>query len=1151
MKKVLLFCVVSLLVLNSYGQYIYGQSAKNTVPLWQPKLGGYFYGNQQKPIGSEWQCVDSLAYNKEQPHAWFFSFENIDDALKVLPQNSTLYKSLDGKWFFNWAKNYTERPKDFYKTEYSVKTWDMIDVPGCWNVQGIGKDGSLRYGTPIYSNVRAVFEHKIEVDDWKKGILREPNKDWVTYECRNEVGSYRKNFTLPHNFKGNEIYINFEGVDNFFYLYINGKYVGFSKNSRNTASFNITKYLNMSGDNTVAVEVYRLSDGSFFEDQDFFRLPGIIRSVYLTAKPKVQIADIIAIPNLSDDYKEATLDIITIVKNLSGSSIKDYKLYFSLYKCDLYDDNTEIVQNVVANSEIKSLSNNVQTVTRTLLNARDLVKLWSAEKPNRYVLLVQLKDKKGYTKDIASVNVGFRKIEIKDTDAQDDEFKLAGRYFYLNGKPIKLKGVNRHETNPQTGHAITREQMEKEIMMMKKANINHVRCAHYPDDPYWYYLCDKYGIYLMDEANLETHQYYYGKESLSHVPEMLNVHVVRNMEMVRANINHPSVVIWSMGNEAGPGNNFKTTYETIKQFDFSRPVQYERNNDFSDIGCNQYPAVSWVEKAVEGKEKIKYPFHINEYAHSMGNAVGNLMDYWHAIESTNYFIGGAIWDWVDQALDKPIPFRNGETYWAYGGDFGDKPNDGMFCMNGLLRPDFTPKPQYYEVKKIYQNVGIKAIDIKQGKIEIFNKNYFTSFDDYDIVWSLWKDGKQVGNTKTIEGEDATFRPRQKKVITIPIKYNTLDSQSEYFVKIQFQLKEKQPWADRYYVQMEEQLLIKSASKKGNFATYGKIDKNESVRLISFYNDKFTVCFDKTHGTILSLEYGNNIIIEDGNGPKLDVWRAIVDNDNWAEADWLKYGLHHLYHIVKDFAIDDNEDGSYTLTFMIESRAYYQSIDLYFNQDRNPETTREIFSNVLKPLGENALIFLTRQTWKIYHDGTILLDADISANKEDIVLPRLGYAMDLPLQYENYTYYGRGPINNYNDRKTSQFIEIYSSKIQDLGIMLPKPQAMGNREDVRWCSLTNTKGEGVMFIATGDMCASALPYTQLQLTETAHPYQLPIPQKITLHLDKKVTGLGGNSCGQGGPLEKDKVKTGKTQFGFIMRPIDNNNIDYLINKSKGN
>lgn len=613
-----------------------------------------------------------------------------------------------------------------------------------WNMAGLQRDGKNKYGDPLYSNQRVIFQHSWQpMNDWKGGVMRTPPKDWMTYRNRNEVGSYRRTFTVPADWKGQEIYLNFDGVDSFFYLYINGKYVGFSKNSRNLAEFNITPYLNKEGEeNTVAVEVYRHSDGSFLESQDMFRLPGIFRTVALTAKPQVQVRDFKAIPDLDETYSNAKLHITAQLQNLSKKAIKGYTIQYSLYANRLYSDENTLLSGVTASAKLAGkLNAKGEIELEATLDAANKVNLWSAEAPHRYTLVGELKDGKGRTVQTFSTFVGFRKVEIKETPAEKDEFGLAGRYYYLNGQPIKLKGVNRHENNVKAGHTVSREQMEHEVFLMKRGNINHVRNCHYPDAPYWYYLCDKYGIYLEDEANIESHEYYYGKQSLSHVPEFRNAHIARNMEMVHATVNHPSVVIWSLGNEAGPGKTFVDCYNAIKAYDTSRPVQYERNNDIVDMGSNQYPSIAWVQGAVQGKYKLKYPFHISEYAHSMGNACGNLIDYWDAIESTNFFMGGAIWDWVDQALDKQDP-ATGKTYWAYGGDFGkdNKPNDGMFCMNGIMRPDLTPKAQYFEVKKVYQNVGVKAIDMKQGQIEIFNKNYFEPLKNYQIVWSLYKDG---------------------------------------------------------------------------------------------------------------------------------------------------------------------------------------------------------------------------------------------------------------------------------------------------------------------------------------------------------------------------------------------------------------------------
>lgn len=1124
-------------------------------------LGGYFYLQQAAPTGWEWQSPDSVAVNKLQPHAWFFSFRNIEEARKVLPENSSYWKSLDGMWKFHWAPNPDERPKDFFRTDYDVSKWDDIKVPVSWNMAGLQRDGKNKYGDPLYSNQRVIFQHSWQpMNDWKGGVMRTPPKDWMTYRNRNEVGSYRRTFTVPADWKGQEIYLNFDGVDSFFYLYINGKYVGFSKNSRNLAEFNITPYLNKEGEeNTVAVEVYRHSDGSFLESQDMFRLPGIFRTVALTAKPQVQISDIKAIPDLDDTYTNAKLHITAQLENLSKKAIKGYTIQYSLYANRLYSDENTLLSGVVASAKLEGkLKAKDEISLEATLDAANKVNLWSAEAPHRYTLVGELKDAKGRTVQTFSTYVGFRKVEIKDTPADKDEFGLAGRYYYLNGQPIKLKGVNRHENNVQTGHTVSREQMEHEVFLMKRGNINHVRNCHYPDAPYWYYLCDKYGIYLEDEANIESHEYYYGKQSLSHVPEFRNAHIARNMEMVHATVNHPSVVIWSLGNEAGPGKNFVDCYNAIKAYDTSRPVQYERNNDIVDMGSNQYPSIAWVQGAVQGKYNLKYPFHISEYAHSMGNACGNLIDYWDAIESTNFLMGGAIWDWVDQALDKQDP-ATGKTYWAYGGDFGkdNKPNDGMFCMNGIMRPDLTPKAQYYEVKKVYQNVGVKAIDMKQGQIEIFNKNYFEPLKNYQIVWSLYQDGVCVKKNQPLQGAKNIVGPREKGIYTLPYDYASLDPKSEYFVTIQFLLGKDMPWASKGYVQMEEQLRVKGADvaapsiaavTKGGKAMKYQLDK--AAKRANITGENFQVAFDLNTGAIYSLKYGNQVIIKDGNGPQLDAYRAPTDNDagiGYHNA-WFRNGLYDLQHVVKSWTCTPNKkDGTYKLDFIVESQGKEGCDVNYGNRDRDPESCYNFEKNK-HALTDADLKFTSRQIYTIYKDGSIEMQSAIGANRSKVILPRIGYSMVLPSELNQYDYYGRGPVNNYNDRKTSQFIGWYHSPVAEQGIMLPKPQSQGNREEVRWCAVTNSQQQGVVFISDSTMSASALPWSQQELTLAAHPYQLPKSSGTHLHLDAKVTGLGGASCGQGGPLTPDQVRSTPTTFGFIIRPAVKSELGNLVKVS---
>ena len=1124
-------------------------------------LGGYFYQQQEAPTGWEWQSPDSVAVNKLQPHAWFFSFRNIEEARKVLPENSSYWKSLDGMWKFHWAPNPDERPKDFFRTDYDVSKWNDITVPMSWNMAGLQRDGKNKYGDPLYSNQRVIFQHSWQpMNDWKGGVMRTPPKDWMTYRNRNEVGSYRRTFSVPADWKGQEIYLNFDGVDSFFYLYINGKYVGFSKNSRNLAEFNITPYLNKEGEeNTVAVEVYRHSDGSFLESQDMFRLPGIFRTVALTAKPQVQVRDFKAIPDLDETYSNAKLHITAQLQNLSKKAIKGYTIQYSLYANRLYSDENTLLSGVTASAKLAGKLNAKGEISlEATLDAANKVNLWSAEAPHRYTLVGELKDGKGRTVQTFSTYVGFRKVEIKETPAEKDEFGLAGRYYYLNGQPIKLKGVNRHENNVKAGHTVSREQMEHEIFLMKRGNINHVRNCHYPDAPYWYYLCDKYGIYLEDEANIESHEYYYGKQSLSHVPEFRNAHIARNMEMVHATVNHPSVVIWSLGNEAGPGKTFVDCYNAIKAYDTSRPVQYERNNDIVDMGSNQYPSIAWVQGAVQGKYKLKYPFHISEYAHSMGNACGNLIDYWDAIESTNFFMGGAIWDWVDQALDKQDP-ATGKTYWAYGGDFGkdNKPNDGMFCMNGIMRPDLTPKAQYFEVKKVYQNVGVKAIDMKQGQIEIFNKNYFEPLKNYQIVWSLYKDGVCVKKNQPLQGAKNIVGPREKGIYTLPYDYASLDTNSEYFVTVQFLLGKDMPWAKKGYVQMEEQLRVKGAdvaapsiaavAKNGKAMKY-QLDK--AAKRANITGENFQVAFDLNTGAIYSLKYGNQEIIKDGNGPKLDAYRAPTDNDagiGYHNA-WFKNGLYDLQHVVKNWTCTPNKkDGTYKLDFTVESQGKEGCDVNYGNRDRDPESCYNFEKNK-HALTDADLKFTSRQIYTIYKDGSIEMQSAIGANRSKVILPRIGYSMVLPSELNQYDYYGRGPVNNYNDRKTSQFIGWYHSPVAEQGIMLPKPQAQGNREEVRWCAVTNSQQQGVMFISDSTMSASALPWSQQELTLAAHPYQLPKSSGTHLHLDAKVTGLGGASCGQGGPLTPDQVRSTPTTFGFIIRPAVKSELPNLVKVS---
>lgn len=1090
----------------------------------QPPLKGYRYSAEQAPTGKEWESPGNLALNKEQPRAWFFSFQDKESARKVLPENSRYWQSLNGKWKFNWAPDPDSRPKDFYKPEFDVSNWDHIPVPSNWNIYGIQKDGSLKYGVPIYVNQPVIFMHSVKVDDWRGGVMRTPPTSWTTYKHRNEVGSYRREFEIPQDWEGREIFISFDGVDSFFYLWINGQYVGFSKNSRNAARFNITRYLH-DGKNTLAVEVYRSSDGSFLEAQDMFRLPGIFRTVALYATPKTHIRNLTVTSDLDESYSNGILNITADIRNLGKKAAKGHRIVYSLYANKLYSDENTLVANTVTEAVIPTVNANQSQEVKAVLSLQSPQK-WSAELPYCYTLVAELKDAKNRTIETVSALTGFRKVEIKDTPASADEFGLAGRYYYINGKTVKLKGVNRHESNPAVGHALTRQMMEEEIKLMKQANINHVRNSHYPDDPYWYYLCNKYGIYLEDEANVESHEYYYGSASLSHPVEWMDAHVARVMEMAHSHVNHPSIVIWSLGNEAGPGNNFVAAYNALKKFDPSRPVQYERNNAIVDMGSNQYPSIAWVREAVKGNYKIKYPFHISEYAHSMGNAVGNLIDYWDAIESTNFFCGGAIWDWVDQSMYNYDP-QTGERYLAYGGDFGDTPNDGQFVMNGIVFGDLTPKPQYYEVKKVYQHIGVKAVDIEKGEYDIFNKYYFKDLSDYDVKWVLYENGQET-ESGTIAILDCPARQHVR--IQIPYHYSQLKEKPEYFVNIQFQLKEKKPWAEKGFVTAEEQFQLKKAQRPAINTLMTETGKL-AIQNNTITGDGFQVQFDSSTGTIHHLIYGQDTVIAAGNGPRLDAFRAFVNNDNWCYAPWFENGLHNLRHTAKASTILPRPDGTVVLAFTVESQAP-NAAKILGGTSSGKNTIEELTG---KPFGSDDFKFTINQIWTVYPDGSIELQSCITSNKPGLVLPRLGYVMKIPQRFNRFTYYGRGPVGNYPDRKTGQFIAQYTGSVADEFVPFPKPQDMANHEDVRWCALTDRAGSGAVFTATDRMSVSALPYSAVDLTLAGHPYQLPEAGDTYLHLDAAVTGLGGNSCGQGGPLAPDRVLANQHHFGFIIRP----------------
>ena len=1076
-------------------------------------LSGYSAGRQDAPVGDEWQSPQQLALNKEVPHAWFFSFPDVESARKVLPECSAYWRSLDGDWKFHWAPDPDHRPADFYKTDYDDSAWDLIPVPSNWNVVGIGKDGSQRYGMPLYVNIGVPWWTECKPDDWRLGVMRTPPEDWMAYKNRNEVGSYRRHFELPAEWAGKRVFLNFDGVDSFFYLWVNGQYVGFSKNSRNLAQFDITEWAKP-GDNQLSVEVYRFSDAGNLEAQDMFRLPGIFRTVALEAKPMVSVRDIRVTPSLTG------LAVSAEVSGDAPGATVDYRLYENV----LYEDENSLV------AEFKG-----QSPSCTLSYPE--AKPWSAEAPHRYTLVGELKDAAGKTLDIFSTIVGFREVCIKDTPAAEDEFGLAGRYFYLNGKTIKLRGVNRHETEPSMGHAITREVMEEDLRLMKQANVNHVRNSHYPDDPYWYWLCDKYGIYLMDEANIESHHYRYGDASLSHPVEWKDAHVARMLEMVAADYNHPSVIIWSMGNEAGPGDNFKAVYAAARALDPMRPIQYERKNDISDIGCSQYPGVKWVQHVATGKGEVKYPYHINEFAHSMGNALGNFAQYWQSIDSTDYFMGGAIWDWVDQSLWNYTP--EGVKYLASGGNFGDIPNDGQFVMNGVLNGDRSPKPQYYEVQKVYQNLYTRLVRVQEGEVwmDLFNRNYFEPCS-YQAKWELLSDGEPVRNGSF---DVDALAPRSHAVCAVQV--GELPERKECFLNVYYCLPEDMPWAEAGYAVCKEQLFLQAPS-------VGPLDRSVlSGRALKTATDKksghllvrgrgFKAEFDPGTGTLYRLRYRGRDVFVPGQGPRLNAFRALTNNDGWAYKGWFAQGLHQLRHTASGGSIFRMEDGGLRIAYTVKSQAPHGA---RLDGTYASASCKVVEDTTMTPV----MCFESKVTWTVSPNGWITCRSEISSDQPQQPLARLGYVMQVPASYGNLEYYGRGPMESYSDRYTCAFVGRYTSPVSGQLGNYTKPQESGNHEEVRWAALERRSGRGVRFDALDNslrhsagsdlpvMSVSALPYAAIDLVTAAHQHELPAPGDTWLCLDAAVSGLGGNSCGPS-PLPEDRVHS-DASFAFLIRP----------------
>lgn len=1065
----------------------------------------------------DWENPQNLSAGREEARAFFVPFANRDEALKGNREDSSLVLSLNGNWKFNWVPSPEKRPLDFFKPDFDVSGWADIDVPSNWQMRG--------YGTPMYINQAYAV-----VRDWPRVMTKPRNDHEKKYTIPatepNAVGSYRRDIELPADWNGREVFIRFDGVDSFFYLWVNGQKVGFSKDSRCAAVFDITKYVKP-GRNVIAAEVYRFSDGTYLECQDMWRLSGIFRDVYLYSTPRTLVRDFFVhtdFPQNADgtsDYAVSKFSVDVDVDN-RGEAADEVTV-----ECELLDAAGKVVQSV--KSAPLALAAGEEKAVKL---AADVVNpaLWSAEKPNLYTLLLTLKDKNDAVTETISRKVGFRDVKL-----------LNGRYL-VNGMPVKLKGVNRHESQHANGHTVTKEECRQELLLMKRGNINHIRNSHYPQPDWFYEMCDEYGIYVCDEANIESHGYYYGELSLSHPEEWKAQHVWRNKNMVEQSKNHACVVMWSYGNEAGPGDNFAAVRDWIKSRDASRPTQYERNNDLADLCSNQYPSVNWAREVAA--TKLEKPWYVSEYAHILCNSMGNLADYWEAFDSSDSIIGGGIWEWIHQSYDQEVTLPDGRkvTRQSYGGDHGEFPNDGIFCIKGVIYSDRTPTPLYAEIRKAQQNADFTYAGLTEDKkyvrVNIRNKNLFTNLSEFDGSWQLTEEGSKVVAQGTFVTPAA---PLQHGEVLIPIESAkaAFSPDRHYFLTVNLHLKASTNWAEKGYVVATEQLPLPEALTGFNpRASMVQLEPDAGLKVNNMsgkmlvVGKNFTLTIDKATGGISNYIVDGKQLIGDKPTLNLSAFRAPVANDKWAMNQWLNNGLRNMTHTATPLLVERLDNKAVRISCDVRSQGIRkESLD-----SRNYDNgTFEITD--LGPVNDRDFHFITQLVYTILPDGQVSVQAGIVSYGEKIVLPRLGYTLNLPERYNNVRWLGRGPGENYPDRKAGTPIGIYNLKVQDMVERYPFPMEMGNRMDTTWVALTDDDGVGLMVSSDQDSSFnfSALPYTAQEIFNAPHPEELKPAGSTVLNVDVATLGLGGAACGPR-PLDRDIPLSGSTSFAFSLRPI---------------
>ena len=1003
---------------------------------------------------TEWHDAGVNAVNRAPMHTDYFAYESPELAARGERESSAYYMSLNGLWKFNWVRHADARPTGFWRTDYNDRAWGEMPVPGVWEMNG--------YGDPQYVNIGY---------PWREQYQNNPPQ--VPTE-ENHVGSYRRTVTVPASWKGKDIIAHFGSVTSNIYLWVNGKYVGYSEDSKLQAEFDLTRYLKPGQENLIAFQVFRWCDGTYLEDQDFFRFSGVGRDCYLYAREKRRIEDIRVTPDLDAEYKDGTL---TVDVKLKGSTIATLKLKDAQGK------------------EVAAATTRGETVTLQVSNPHK----WTAETPYLYTLYAQIGELA--PAEVIPVKVGFRKIELKDAQV------------LVNGQPVLFKGANRHEMDPDGGYVVSRQRMLQDVQIMKDLNINAVRTCHYPDDPYWYALCDEYGLYMVAEANIESHGMGYDEATLAKREDFRKAHMERNQRNVQRNFNHPSIIFWSLGNEAGYGPNFEAAYDWVKAEDPSRPVQYERAgyDGKTDIYCPMYYRYWDCEAYCKDDSKTK-PLIQCEYAHAMGNSMGGFKEYWDMIRQYPKYQGGFIWDFVDQGIHKTG--TNGKLIYAYGGDFNKfDASDINFCNNGIIGPDRVYNPHAYEVRYFYQNIWTTPVDLKKGQVKVYNENFFRDLSAYYLEWQVLKNGRVMRSGRV---DDLDVAPRQSATLTLPI--GRYCQHAEWLLNVSYKLKANEGLLNAGHTVARDQLVL-NPYKPAALALANEANSNEQIvepavrnndnNYLIVTGEDFRIEFDKHNGYLCHYEADGLSYLKEGSVLKPNFWRAPTDNDFGAN-------LQNLYRVwlnpeLKLASLDQRMENGLAV---VEARYDIPAVQ-----------------------GQLAL------TYVINNRGAIQVTQQLKADKGMKVsdLFRFGMQLQMPRSFETLEYYGRGPVENYADRNHNTFLGRYRQSVDSQFYPYVRPQENGNKTDLRWWRVLNVGGSGLEIKAEAPFSASALHYTVESLDEGTkkiqrHSNEVEQADLTNVLIDKVQMGLGCIDSWGALPLEKYRLPYQDYSFTFTLTPV---------------